>query len=181
MKIICFRRGNVTNPSCGLDCDGSVEVTAIGGSGELTVGYFNQTSGTFFTDSVGLCAGEYIVTGTDTSACETADLFTIEAPDPLGFLIFPFNATCTGMSDGSADSFPKGGTVTLGEWDWFVLDTAGQMANLNNLSEMTYTAHVTDQVGCTYSARINQYSLESTTLVLFTVMANQMILRNLCY
>jgi gliding motility-associated-like protein len=117
----------------------------------LTVGYFNQTSGTFFTDSVGLCAGEYIVTVTDTSACETADLFTIEAPDPLGFLIFPFNATCTGMSDGSADIFPKGGTVTLGEWDWFVLDTAGQVANLNNLSEMTYTAHVTDQVGCTYS------------------------------
>ena len=143
--------GDVTNPSCGLDCDGSVDVTAIGGSGELTVGYFNQTSGTFFTDSLGLCAGEYIVTVTDTSACETAELFTIEAPDPLGFLIFPFNATCTGMSDGSADIFPKGGTVTLGEWDWFVLDTAGQVANLDNLSEMTYTAHVTDQVGCTYS------------------------------
>ena len=143
--------GDVTNPSCGLDCDGAVDVTAIGGSGELTVGYFNQTSGTFFTDSLGLCAGEYIVTVTDTSACETAELFTIEAPDPLGFLIFPFNATCTGMSDGSVDIFPKGGTVTLGEWDWFVLDTAGQVANLNNLSEMTYTAHVTDQVGCTYS------------------------------
>ncbi|MGB1348359.1 MAG: gliding motility-associated C-terminal domain-containing protein [Flavobacteriales bacterium] len=143
--------GDVTNPSCGLDCDGAVDVTAIGGSGELTVGYFNQTSGTFFTDSLGLCAGEYIVTVTDTSACETAELFTIEAPDPLGFLIFPFNATCTGMSDGSVDIFPKGGTVTLGEWDWFVLDTAGQVANLNNLSEMTYTAHVTDQVGCTHS------------------------------
>ena len=32
-----------------------------------------------------------------------------------------------------------------------MLDTAGQVANLNNLSEMTHTAHVTDQVGCTYS------------------------------
>ena len=40
------------------------------------------------------------------------------------------------MSDGSVDIFPKGGTVTLGEWDWFVVDTAGQqVANLNKRSK----------------------------------------------
>ena len=37
------------------------------------------------------------------------------------------------------------------EYDWVVLDTAGNVANLNNLSEMTYTALVTDQIGCSYA------------------------------
>ena len=55
------------------------------------------------------------------------------------------------MSDGSADIFPIGGTVSDQEYDMVVLDTAGNVANLNNLSEMTYTALVTDQLGCSYS------------------------------
>ena len=67
------------------------------------------------------------------------------------------------MSDGSVDIFPKGGTVTLGEWDWFVLDTAGNVANLNNLSEMTYTALVTDQSGVLTPRRSTSASTTSRT------------------
>ena len=143
--------GDITNPSCGLDCDGEVALSAIGGSGALEVSYFNTTTGGFSVDSVGLCAGDYVATVTDTSGCQLSALFEVEAPAPLGFLIAPTNATCTGMSNGSADIFPIGGTVSDQEYDWVVLDTAGNVANLNNLSEMTYTALVTDQIGCSYA------------------------------
>ena len=143
--------GDVTNPSCGLDCDGEVALSAIGGSGDLDVSYFNTSTGELSIDSVGLCAGDYVVTATDTSGCQLSALFEVEAPAPLGFLITPTNATCTGMSDGSANIFPFGGTVSDQEYDWVVLDTAGNVANLNNLSEMTYTALVTDQIGCSHA------------------------------
>ena len=79
------------------------------------------------------------------NGCETVEPFTIDAPPPLEFLISPTNATCTGMSDGSVDIFPAGGT---GELTWGVTDTLGNEANLNNLSEMTYTAWVVDVLGC---------------------------------
>lgn len=143
--------GDVTDPSCGLDCDGEVALTAIGGSGALDVSYFNTTTGGFSADSIGLCAGDYVATVTDTSGCQLTALFEVDAPAPLDFLIAPSNATCTGMSNGSADIFPIGGTVSDEEYDWVVLDTAGNVANLNNLSEMTYTALVTDQIGCSYA------------------------------
>ena len=143
--------GDITNPSCGLDCDGEVALTALGGSGDLDVSYFNTITGGVSADSIGLCAGDYVATVTDTSGCQLTALFEVDAPTPLDFLIAPSNATCTGMSNGSADIFPIGGTVSDEEYDWVVLDTAGNVANLNNLSEMTYTALVTDQVGCSYT------------------------------
>ncbi len=143
--------GDITNPSCGLDCDGEVALAAQGGMGLLDVSYFNTSTGGLSPDSIGLCAGDYVATVTDTSGCQLTALFEIDAPAPLDFLIAASNATCTGMSNGSADIFPIGGTVSDQEYDWFVLDTAGNVANLNNLSEMTYTALVTDQIGCTYS------------------------------
>ena len=88
--------GDITNPSCGLDCDGEVALTALGGSGDLDVSYFNTTTGGFSADSIGLCAGDYVATVTDTSGCQLTALFEVEAPAPLDFLIAPSNATCTG-------------------------------------------------------------------------------------
>ena len=143
--------GDITNPSCGLDCDGEVALAAQGGMGPLDVTYFNTSTGGLSLDSIGLCAGDYVATVTDTSGCQLTALFEVEAPAPLDFLIAASNATCTGMSNGSADVFPIGGTVSDQEYDWVVLDTAGNVANLNNLSEMTYTALVTDQIGCSYA------------------------------
>ena len=141
-----------TSPiSCGLECNGSVSLEYGGGMGELTLGYFNYTLQVEFPDSVDMCAGDYLVTVVDTSGCSNSTEFNIDAPAALDFLIETTNATCTGMSDGSADVFPIGGTVSDTEYDWVVIDTAGFVANLNNLSEMTYTALVTDQIGCSYS------------------------------
>ena len=131
--------------SCGSDCNGAVTMAYSGGTGELELVVYDVliADTAFVLDS--LCASDYTATVIDENGCETVEPFTIDAPPPLEFLISPTNATCTGMSDGSVDIFPAGGT---GELTWGVVDTLGNEANLNNLSEMTYTAWVVDVLGC---------------------------------
>lgn len=131
--------------SCGSDCNGAVDLLFFGGTGELIVEISDAFTGVISESLDSLCASEYNATVIDENECETQEPFLIDAPPPLEFLISPSPATCTGMSDGSADIFPAGGT---GELTWTVLDTLGNEANLNNLSEMIYTATVTDVLGC---------------------------------
>jgi gliding motility-associated-like protein len=131
--------------SCGSDCNGSVDLLFFGGTGELIVEISDAFTGVISESLDSLCSSEYNATVIDENECETQETFLIDAPPPLEFLISPSPATCTGMSDGSADIFPAGGT---GELTWTVLDTLDNEANLNNLSEMIYTATVTDVLGC---------------------------------
>ena len=77
--------GEVTNPSCGNDCDGEVALEAFGGTGTLEVVYFNETTLQLFPDSTGLCAGDYEVTITDEAGCALATAFEVDAPAPLTF------------------------------------------------------------------------------------------------
>ncbi len=131
--------------SCGSDCNGAVDILFFGGTGDLNFEISDVFTGIISESLDSLCASEYIVLVSDSNDCASQAPFTIDAPPPLEFLISSSPATCTGMSDGSADIFPAGGT---GELTWTVLDTLGNVANLNNLSEMTYTATVADVLGC---------------------------------
>ena len=134
--------------SCGSDCNGAVDLLYFGGTGELAVQITNSITGVVSESLDSLCTSDYFATVVDENGCENQIPFLIDAPPPLEFLISPSPATCTGMSDGSADIFPAGGT---GELTWTVVDTLGNVANLNNLSEMTYTAIVTDVLGCEFT------------------------------
>jgi len=131
--------------TCGSDCNGAVDLLYFGGTGFLTLEITDALSGLVASSQDSLCASEYIASIIDDNGCITNEPFLIDAPPPLEFLISTTSATCTGMSNGSADIFPAGGT---GELTWMVTDTLGNVANLNNLSEMTYTAIVTDVLGC---------------------------------
>ena len=162
-----------TSPiSCGLECNGAVTLDYSGGLGGLDVSYFNVNQLQEFPDSVDLCFGEYVVTVVDTAGCTSTAEFLIESNAPLDFLVETTNVTCTGMSDGTADVFPIGGEVSgPNEYDWVVIDTAGFVANLDNLSEMTYTALVTDQIGCSYSETFS-IGVENVTDMTLAVFAS---------
>ena len=131
--------------SCGSDCNGAVTLAYSGGTGELTLQIIDILLSDTVTTLDSLCASDYTATVIDNNGCDIIEPFTIDAPPPLEFLISPTNASCTGMCDGSVDIFPAGGT---GELTWYVVDTLGVDANLNNLCDMTYTAYVTDVLGC---------------------------------
>ena len=72
------------------------------------------------------------------------------------------------MSDGSVIIFPVGGTGDPNEQSWTVLDTLGNVANLNNLSEMTYTANVTDVLGCEFTDTFSIGVVNVTDMILTT-------------
>ena len=131
--------------TCGSDCNGAVDLLYFGGTGILTLEISDALSGLVASSQDSLCASEYVASIIDDNGCIANEPFLIDAPPPLEFLISTTSATCTGMSNGSADIFPAGGT---GELTWMVTDTLGNIANLNNLSEMTYTATVSDVLGC---------------------------------
>ena len=131
--------------TCGSDCNGAVDLLYFGGTGILTLEISDALSGSVASSQDSLCASEYVASIIDDNGCIANEPFLIDAPPPLEFLISTTSATCTGMSNGSADIFPAGGT---GELTWMVTDTLGNIANLNNLSEMTYTATVSDVLGC---------------------------------
>ena len=131
--------------TCGSDCNGAVDLLYFGGTGLLNLEITDALSGAVVASQDSLCASEYVASIIDANGCNTNEPFLIDAPPPLEFLISTTPATCTGMSNGSADIFPAGGT---GELTWMVTDTLGNVANLNNLSEMTYTAIVSDVLGC---------------------------------
>ena len=102
-----------------------MDLEALGGTGNLDVVYFNSTTSQSSADPTGLCAGDHEVTITDEVGCTIEAEFEVTAPAPLDFLITTTNATCTGMSDGSANIFPIGGTVSDQEYELAYLDTAG--------------------------------------------------------
>jgi gliding motility-associated-like protein len=131
--------------SCGSDCNGAVTLEYSGGTGDLSLTIFNVLTEEISETLDSLCASDYTASVIDENGCETIEPFTIDAPPPLEFLISPTSATCTGMCDGSVDIFPAGGT---GELSWYVVDSLGNDANLNNLCEMTYSAYVVDVLGC---------------------------------
>ena len=77
--------GDITNPSCGLDCDGEVALTALGGSGDLDVSYFNTTTGGFSTDSIGFVLETTWPRSRTPQGCQFTALFEVDAPAPLDF------------------------------------------------------------------------------------------------
>jgi gliding motility-associated-like protein len=154
--------------SCGSDCNGAVTLEYAGGTGEISLTIYDILTEEISNSLDSLCASEYTASVIDENGCETIEPFLIDAPPPLEFLISPTSATCTGMSDGSVDIFPAGGT---GELTWYVVDTLGNEANLNNLSEMTYTAYVIDVLGCEMTDTFN-IEVEIVTDMILTTFAS---------
>lgn len=125
-----------TDISCGGDCDGTVELDFGGGTGELTLLLNDVPS-----ETIGLCANDYIATVVDANGCEATAEFTIIQPDPIEFLINVNPVTCTGMNDGTVNIFPTGGVAPI---TWEIVEDV----DINNLFEGTYTITGTDATGC---------------------------------
>ena len=100
----------VTNASCFSFCNGSVDVTAVGG----TVPYTYSTDGLAFQNASllsSLCAGNYVITLRDVNGCEAnAPLQITEPTDLITTLVNTVIPTCFGGNDGSLEVAASGGT-----------------------------------------------------------------------
>lgn len=133
---------NQVDVTCNSACDGSVVVTAAGGTGPFNYLWSNAATG----QTVGsLCLGSYTITATDSKGCTNSKIITITEPAILLANVSGTDPNCLSTTSGSAVSNPAGGTAAYG-YSW----SNGALTQTNSsLAAGSYTVTVTDSKGCT--------------------------------
>ena len=133
---------NITLPTCATSNDGSIDITALGGTPPYT--YFWDIPA-LFEDVNGLTAGTYILTLTDFNGCELIKSYELSAPDPITISLESLShMSCNGIADGSIQVSVNGGTPPY-QYAWSNGSTSPLSANL---SAGTYELTVTDFNNC---------------------------------
>lgn len=139
-----------TDITCFGLTNGTITVTAIGGTGTLT--YTINPGGTSNTTGIftGLSAGSYTVSVTDANACGPFTTAAIQITEPPAIQITgssKTDITCNGLTNGTITVTATGGTGTL----TYTLNP-GAVSNttglFTGLSAGSYTVSVTDANGC---------------------------------
>ncbi len=153
--------GTITEPSeltastsalavtCNGDTDGSVDLSATGGTTAYSYQWDDAANSTT-EDLSGVGADTYNVTVTDANGCTTTATATVTEPDPLVATTQATDVLCNGGTDGSVDLSATGGTTAYSYlWD----DTANSTTeDLSGVGADTYNVTVTDANGCTTTA-----------------------------
>ncbi|MCU0377959.1 MAG: gliding motility-associated C-terminal domain-containing protein [Bacteroidales bacterium] len=131
--------------SCASSADGTISVTAAGGTAPLSYlwsgpGGFTSTLNAL----TNLIAGTYILTITDGGGCQLTQNFTIIAPPAIQVSATTVSAACPDTPDGSIDLTATGGVGSL-TYAW----TDGPAtADRTDVLPGDYTVRVTDSNGC---------------------------------
>lgn len=149
-----------TNVSCNSGSDGSITVSASGG----TINYTYLWTGGGSTPTItNIPSGTYYVTVTDANGCTAVTNTTINQPSAI-LLTIPSvtNVYCFGASTGQATAQVSGGTSPY-TYLWSNGPTTPTNSGLN---AGTYSITVTDNNGCTAtnSATISQIDAISPTM-----------------
>jgi len=131
-----------TNVSCNGGNNGSITITASGGSPNYTydIGSGPQFSGIFSS----LIAGNYTITITDSNICSTSVSVTITEPTAIVNSMISSSVSCFGASDGSVTSTQSGGSPPY-SYLWSSGDTT---QSILSVSGGTYTLTITDANSC---------------------------------
>lgn len=133
---------SATRTTCNGGADGTVSVSAVGG----TPGYtYLWAPGGETTSSITGAAGSYSVTVTDTNGCSIVVSDTINQPSPITITLNPSNVNCNSGNNGSISAIVGGGTPSY-NYNWSPY--GGTFPTATGLSADTYTLTVTDAKGC---------------------------------
>jgi PKD repeat protein len=141
-----------TDPLCNGDVNGTITITASGGTGGLNYSIDNgvtfQGSGSF----TGLSSGGYTIVVEDGSGCQATGTVTLTNPPALTITgITGVDPSCNGGTNGSITINATGGTAPLQySIDNGVTFQAGN--NFTGLSAGTYDIVVEDASGCQTTA-----------------------------
>ena len=153
------------NPDCNSengDPNGTITLTATGGTGEYTYAWASDDGmGLVETDAdqSGLGQGTYSVVVTDESGCTVSAEVTLEAPSAIVVDLSKVDPTCNsdnGTSDGQINITVVGGS---GDYTYAWESDGGtglveDSADQDGLGTGTYTVVVTDTNGCSETAEI---------------------------
>ena len=163
--------GGKTDASCNGGANGTATVVPTGGAGGYTYSW-NTTPVQTTATAMGLTAGTYTVTVTDSNSCQATRSFTISEPPALTASNGgQTDVSCNGGSNGSATVTVTGGTGTY-TYQW--APSGGTAATATGLSAGTYIVTVKDANNCqtSQSFTINQPPILSATQTHTDVLCN---------
>lgn len=141
----------IQNPHCNNGCDGTINITANGGTGVTTISWPGGQTGF---NPTNLCSGNYIYNLVDAAGCTYNGSATLLNPPPLLTPLFVNTTpTCFGYCDGSSTVNPIDG-VSPYTYLWSNGQTTQTVVNL---CSGNYSVTVFDQYNCP--------SVGNTTLV----------------
>lgn len=141
---------SITDATCFGACNGAVDLTVNGGTGQLT---YNWSSNAATQDLNNICAGTYSVTVEDALGCFQKGIAIVNQPTEILVDAVVENVSCFGGADGAIQLQVSGGTGSY-TYDWSNLAGTNNPADLTTLSAGTYTCTVTDVNGCTQSKEV---------------------------
>ncbi len=137
---------NTTQVTCHGGNDGSVTVTASGGTSPYTYRWACGINGPNLT---GRTAGLYTLVVTDAHGCTATFSTIITEPNPITLTVNKINISCNGGSNGAVDITSTNGGNAPYTYKW----STGSTSNMiSGKTAGTYTVTVTDNKGCTYQA-----------------------------
>ena len=142
----------INNASCQNTCNGSIDITAFGGTSPYTYTWAGIGVTPTNEDQSGLCDGNYSVVILDANNCYATRNYTITEPTFITVPITSSATSCNGNCTGTATAAPFGGTPPY----FYLWSGTGQStATATGLCTGTHTLMVTDNNGCTASNSIN--------------------------
>ncbi len=155
--------------TCFGDNDGSVVVSASGGTSPLTydIGITANSTGSF----TGLSGNTYTVTITDANNCTTtSNALTVNEPPVISINSQSYtDVSCFGYSDGSITLSASGGAGTFSYSIDGIPQTTG---SFTNLAAGNYTVTITDINGCTTSSG---FTLSQPQEIVISITPDQII------
>jgi large repetitive protein len=140
----------VVSPTCNNVCNGSITVTASGGTGVLS--YKLNSSGTYQASNsfTGKCSGSYTVFVKDANGCEVQVSATLVNPPILSETITVITPATCGAANGAITVTASGGTAPYSYTNNG--GTSQTTTVFGSLAANTYNVVVTDSRGCTATA-----------------------------
>ena len=135
-----------SNNQCFGECDGTIDLTVIGGTMPFAYNWNNGASGIHL---MNLCAGDYSVTVTDVNGCFAVANINITQHDPIVIVMDTSNSNCEHLCHcctGAIIAFPSGGEGPY-SYSWSNNSPYGSIAA--GLCPGQYFVTVTDASGCT--------------------------------
>ena len=131
-----------TSLNCANQCNATISTVVNGGTPAYTFTWSSGGTGNTLSNQ---CAGVHTATVTDSKGCQATGSVSITAPPDLTVSITPTNPNCNAQCTGILST-----TVTGGTPNYTINWNNGSSGNIiNNLCSGTYTATVTDFLGCT--------------------------------
>ncbi|NBO61374.1 MAG: hypothetical protein EBU82_10440, partial [Flavobacteriia bacterium] len=147
-----------TAASCNGNSNGTIVLTATGGTGTLTystvpaTGSGTAASGTSSTIT-GVSAGTYQVVVVDVNGCQATVNVVVSEPTPLVITETITEISCNGANDGGISIVPSGGTPGGAGYTYAWTSTppgySSSSGSISGLAPGTYVLVMTDGNGCT--------------------------------